>query len=79
MLAVVADRDVWRFNHELLPRNPHGHERALKEEEDVVKTDNYWGDIYALVSSQAKLMRKQTSFPRKVTITANNNTNKIIK
>jgi len=32
MLAVMAHRDVWRLNLELLPRNPHGHERALKEE-----------------------------------------------
>jgi len=31
---VVADCDVWLLNLELLPRNPHGHERALKEEED---------------------------------------------
>jgi len=30
MLEVVADRDVWRLNLELLP---HGHERALKEED----------------------------------------------
>jgi len=32
MLELVADRDVWRLNRELLPRNPYGHERALKEE-----------------------------------------------
>jgi len=38
MLEVVADRDVWRLNLEVLPpqgRNPHGHERALKEEDFV--------------------------------------------
>jgi len=38
MLLVVADRDVWRLNLELLSpqaRNPHGHERALKEEEEL--------------------------------------------
>jgi len=33
MLEVVADRDVWQLNLELLPRNPHGHEQALKEED----------------------------------------------
>jgi len=39
MLEVVAHRDVWRLNLEVLPRNPHGHERALKEEEeDVFRT-----------------------------------------
>jgi len=36
MLAVVADHDVWRLNLELLPRNPHGHEGVLKEEEEEV-------------------------------------------
>jgi len=33
MLEVVADHDVWRLNLELLPRNPHGHEQAMKEED----------------------------------------------
>jgi len=33
MLKVVADRDAWRLNLELLLLQPHGHERALKEEE----------------------------------------------
>jgi len=33
ILEVVTDRDVWRLSLELLPRNPHGHERTLKEEE----------------------------------------------
>jgi len=32
MLEVVADRDVWQLNLSCCPRNPHGHERALKEE-----------------------------------------------
>jgi len=32
---VVADRDVWQLNLELLPRNPHGHERALKKAEEL--------------------------------------------
>jgi len=34
MLEVVADRDVRRLNLELLPRNTHGHKRALKEDKD---------------------------------------------
>jgi len=42
MLAVVADRDVWRFNLELLPRNPHGHERALKEENVFLNVCNVY-------------------------------------
>jgi len=34
MLAVVADRDVWRLNiFSCCPRKSHGHDRALKEEE----------------------------------------------
>jgi len=33
MLEVVADRDLWWPNLELLPGNPHGHEPALKEED----------------------------------------------
>jgi len=41
MLEVVADRDVWRLNLELLPRNPHGHEGALKEEEEDSITQSY--------------------------------------
>jgi len=41
MLEVVADRDVWRLNLELLPRNLHGHERALKEEEEGFVTFIY--------------------------------------
>jgi len=39
---VVADRDVWRLNLmcggsilSCCPRNLHGHERALKEEEEL--------------------------------------------
>jgi len=33
MMEMVADRDVWRLNLELLPSQPHGHERALKKED----------------------------------------------
>jgi len=44
MLAAVADRDVWRLNLELLPPQPYGHERALKEEEDK----NAFLDSYAV-------------------------------
>jgi len=32
-MEIVVDRDVWWLNLELLPRNPHGHERAPKDEE----------------------------------------------
>jgi len=28
---MVADRDMWRLNFELLPRNPHGQERIRKK------------------------------------------------
>jgi len=37
MLEVVADRDVWRLNLELLPRNSHEYEQALKEEYDIIQ------------------------------------------
>jgi len=33
MLEVVADRYVWRSILSCCPRNPHGHERVLKEED----------------------------------------------
>jgi len=36
MLAVLADREVWRLNLELLPRNPQGHDWVLKEEDNYI-------------------------------------------
>jgi len=36
-----------RLNLELLPRNPHGHERALKEEEGIGRERNMKCPIYA--------------------------------
>jgi len=45
----------------------------------LLKQHNYWEDIYALVPLKAKLMRRQTSYPRKVTVTADNDNNKFIE
>jgi len=36
VVVVVADRDVSRLNLALLPRNPHGHERSLKEDKCLI-------------------------------------------
>jgi len=44
ILAVVADRDVWRLNLELLPRNPYGHKWALKEEDKFCGRSNVTND-----------------------------------
>jgi len=36
------------------PRNPHGHERALKEEEEVVNEVNYFNS--RMVVNEAKVL-----------------------
>ena len=40
MMDVMEDREVWRLNLELLPRNPHG--KAGNEERKRRKRTRYW-------------------------------------
>jgi len=50
-LGTSTKRNVrwWRLNLELLPRNPHGHERALKEEE-VTLIPTYYSNFLSALS-----------------------------